>query len=240
MTTKGKLTVGGLRKFGWDPRTQEKGKWARSSTQMTQKETMNLPKIAPTFKIVSPLTCALVPPFIGRRRDFYIPKVPSNPRNIPNMNTYMNVFYISYIYKIVSLVHTPNPDFLRQRLWLDFLLVRESSHLGNLHMPRLPNSNFGRLPNSVDSQFHGFTYSWLQVFTGSCHTRFSEGNQVHNCMHARIKCHAYSDIKVNTETVSRKKKKDYQRFTLNPRNEGSKHHRQLTGGCVRLAPATSS
>jgi hypothetical protein len=45
---------------------------------------------------------------------------------------------------------------------------------------------------------------------------------------------------VNTETVSRKKKKDYQRFTLNPGNEGTKHHRQSTGGCVRLAPATTS
>jgi hypothetical protein len=59
-------------------------------------------------------------------------------------------------------------------------------------------------------------------------------------MHARIKFHAYSDIKVYTETVSHKKEKDYQRFTLNPGNEGSKHHRQSTGGCVRLAPATSS
>jgi hypothetical protein len=50
-------------------------------------------------------------------------------------------------------------------------------------------------------------------------------------MHARIKFHAYSDIKVNTEIVSRMKKKDYQRFTLYPGNEGSKHHRQSTGGC---------
>jgi hypothetical protein len=32
-----------------------------------------------------------------------------------------------------------------------------------------------------------------------------------------------------------KNEKDYQRFTLNPGNEGSKHHRQSTGGCVRLA-----
>jgi hypothetical protein len=63
---------------------------------------------------------------------------------------------------------------------------------------------------------------------------------VQTYMHARIKFHAYSDIKVYTETVSRKKKKDYQRFTLNPGNEGSKHHRQSTGGCVRLAPAPSS
>jgi hypothetical protein len=73
-----------------------------------------------------------------------------------------------------------------------------------------------------------------------CHTRLSEENQVHTYMHARIKFHAYSDIKVYTETVSRKKKKDYQRFTLNTGNEGSKRHMESTGGCVRLAPATSS
>jgi hypothetical protein len=52
------------------------------------------------------------------------------------------------------------------------------------------------------------------LWTRLCHTRFSEGNQVHTYMHVRIKFHAYSDIKVYTETVSRKKKKDYQRFTL--------------------------
>jgi hypothetical protein len=70
-----------------------------------------------------------------------------------------------------------------------------------------------------------------------CHTCFSKENQVHNYMHARIKFHAYSDIKVNTETVSRKERGRLLEFTLNPGNEGSKHHRQSTGGCVRLAPA---
>jgi hypothetical protein len=45
---------------------------------------------------------------------------------------------------------------------------------------------------------------------------------------------------VYTEIVSRKKKKDYQRFTLYPGNEGTKLHKQSTGGCVHLAPTTSS
>jgi hypothetical protein len=67
----------------------------------------------------------------------------------------------------------------------------------------------------------------------NCHTRFSEGNQVHTYMHARIKFHAYSDIKVNTETVSRKKKKDYRRFTLNPGNEGP----NITGNRLGVAYA---
>jgi hypothetical protein len=79
---------------------------------------------------------------------------------------------------------------------------------------------------------------WISTANPSCHTRLSEENQVQTYMHARIKFHAYSDIKVYTETVSRKKKKDYQRFTLYPGNKGTKHHRQSTGGCVRLAPAT--
>jgi hypothetical protein len=45
-------------------------------------------------KVVNPFTCALEPPFIGRRREFYIPRLPSNLENIPSVNTYMNVFYI--------------------------------------------------------------------------------------------------------------------------------------------------
>jgi hypothetical protein len=48
---------------------------------------------------VTPFTRALAPPFIGRQRDFYIPKTPSSSKNIPNVNTYKNVFSISYIYK---------------------------------------------------------------------------------------------------------------------------------------------
>jgi hypothetical protein len=69
---------------------------------------------------------------------------------------------------------------------------------------------------------------------------FSKENQVQTYMHATIKFHAYSWHKWITETISRKKKGDYQRFTLNPGNEGTKLHKQSTGGCVHLEPATSS
>jgi hypothetical protein len=44
--------------------------------------------------------------FIGRRRDFYIPKTSSNSKNIPSVNMYMNVFYNSYIYKPATSSHT--------------------------------------------------------------------------------------------------------------------------------------
>jgi hypothetical protein len=52
------------------------------------------PKIAHASKVVNLFTRAFVPPFIGRRRDFYISKIPSNLRNIPSVNMYMNVLYI--------------------------------------------------------------------------------------------------------------------------------------------------
>jgi hypothetical protein len=87
----------------------------KSESQMTQEETKNLLKTAHASKVVNPFTRALAPPFIGRRRDFYIPKVPSNLRNIPNVNTYINIFYISYIYKPATSSHV-HPGLLRQSL----------------------------------------------------------------------------------------------------------------------------
>jgi hypothetical protein len=73
---------------------------------MTQKETKNLLKTAQASKVVNPFTRVVAPPFIGRRRDFYILKTPSNLKNIPSVNMYMNVFYISYIYKHATSSHT--------------------------------------------------------------------------------------------------------------------------------------
>jgi hypothetical protein len=63
-------------------------------TQITKEETKNLQKTAHVSKVVNLFTRALAPPFIGRRRDFYIPKIPSNLWNIPSVNMYTNVFYI--------------------------------------------------------------------------------------------------------------------------------------------------
>jgi hypothetical protein len=70
-----------------------------------QEETKNLPKTAQTSQVVNELTRALAPPFIGRRRDFYILKTLSSSKNIHNVNTYMNVFFISYIYKPATSSH---------------------------------------------------------------------------------------------------------------------------------------
>jgi hypothetical protein len=57
-------------------------------------EIKNLKKPVLASKVVNPFTRALTPPFIGRRKDFYILKIPSNLGNIPSVNTYINVFYI--------------------------------------------------------------------------------------------------------------------------------------------------
>jgi hypothetical protein len=138
---------------------------------MTQEETKNLPQTAQAYKVVNPFTRALAPPFIGRRRDFYIPKTPSSSKNIPNVNTYMNVFS-SHTFTSLPLVHTLNPDFLRRHLWLCFLLVCESPRSGNLHVPWLSNSSSIILPNFTDSRssrlcrFMGSSL-WLRVFTNS-------------------------------------------------------------------------
>jgi hypothetical protein len=125
---------------------------------MTQEETKNLLKTARTSKVVTPLTRALAPPFIRRRRDFYIPKVPSNPRNIPNVNTYMNVFYISYIYKLATSSHAKPGLF--EATYLTWLLAgsrvspfRKSPYAATseLGLQRIPE--FRRLPISWSRRF---------------------------------------------------------------------------------------
>jgi hypothetical protein len=89
------------------PNTREpKADTFSSGTQVTLKETKNLLETVQASKVVSPFIRALAPPFIGRRMDFYISKTPSNSKNIPSVNMYMNAFYISHIYKPATGSHT--------------------------------------------------------------------------------------------------------------------------------------
>jgi hypothetical protein len=91
------MIVGGYPKI-WirSPNTREKYMQTfRSEAQMTQEETKNPLKTAHASKVVNPFTRALAPPFIGRQRDCYIPKILSNLGNIPSVNMYINAFYIS-------------------------------------------------------------------------------------------------------------------------------------------------
>jgi hypothetical protein len=62
--------------------------------ELKNEETKNLRKPVFALKVVNPFRHALGPLFIERRRDFYIPRLPSDLKNILNVNMYTNVFYI--------------------------------------------------------------------------------------------------------------------------------------------------
>jgi hypothetical protein len=134
----------GSSEIGRNPQTQRK----KNHEQVDDRES---PKafISPQ-KMWTPLHVPLTPPFIGRQRDFYIPIIPSNLKNIPNGNMYMNVFsypwfaeLTSDIYKFVIRSHS-KPGLLVPRLWLglfmtlpSFAKIDESSDSGF----RSPNSS---------------------------------------------------------------------------------------------------
>jgi hypothetical protein len=64
----------------------------KSESQTTKEETKDLFMTVLASKVVNPFTPALAPPFIGRRRDFYIPTIPLSPKNVPSVNAHTNVF----------------------------------------------------------------------------------------------------------------------------------------------------
>jgi hypothetical protein len=76
---------------------------------------MNLPVNSTSSKNLNPFTRALASPFIERRRDFYIPKTPSNSKNIPNVNN-TRMYFSSNIFTSLPPVHTQNPNFLGRQL----------------------------------------------------------------------------------------------------------------------------
>jgi hypothetical protein len=121
--------VGGSENRKESPKTRV----MKASTQFTKdRETKNLRKPTLASKVVNPFTRALAPPFIGRRRDFYISRIPSNLINIPSVNMYTNVFYISWFTRLISYIYKPaisshfKQGLLRWRLWLGSFLILES------------------------------------------------------------------------------------------------------------------
>jgi hypothetical protein len=90
--------------------------------------------------------------------DFYIPKVPSNTRNIPNVNSYMNVIYISYIYKLATSSHA-KPGLI-EATSLTWLLAgsrvfpfRKSSYAATSKLELQWTPEFRRLPISWFRRF---------------------------------------------------------------------------------------
>jgi hypothetical protein len=128
---------------------------------MTQEETKNLQKTAQTSKVVNPFTRALAPPFIGRRRDFYIPKTPSSSKNISNVNIYMNVFYIPYIYKPTTSSHAKSGLFEMTSLTL---LLTDSgiSTFRKFSFVVTSELDLQQIP-----EFHKLPISWFSRFMAS-------------------------------------------------------------------------
>jgi hypothetical protein len=90
----GRQCWGVTRKIRMIPLTQEREFLTRSSTRLERWETVISPADCTSPENLNLFTRALAPPFIGRRRDFYIPKTPSISENIPSVNAYKNVFLV--------------------------------------------------------------------------------------------------------------------------------------------------
>jgi hypothetical protein len=169
-------------KIGWSPRTQE----SRASARMLRREgTQNPRKPVLVSKVVNPFTRALVPPFIGRRGDFYIPRLPSNLENISNVNMSMNVFYIpwfagliSYIYKPATSSHFKPGLFETTSLtWLP--RISEVSFTKIYHSSRLPNRGFPKFAGSWLLEFHQIPVILKQ--TTKLRTKAKFGNYFVKC-----------------------------------------------------------
>jgi hypothetical protein len=165
----------GIRKFGQEPEYERKENGhVQFKYTDDAKGDKNLLNTAQASKVVNPLTRALVPPFIGRRRDFYIPKTPSSLKNIPNVNMYTNVFYISYIYKPATSSHTKSELF--ETASLTWLLTdsrispfRKSSCAATSELDLQQILKFRRLPISwfcrfMTSSLHKFATLELRRF----------------------------------------------------------------------------
>jgi hypothetical protein len=117
---------------------------------------------------MNPFTRALAPPFIGRQRDFYIPKTPSSSRNIPNVNTYKNVFFISYIYKTATSSHSKPGLFGTTTLTLlltgSWTSPFATSELDFRHIPELAVLRSSWLRRFEIPDFHMFTTPRLRRF----------------------------------------------------------------------------
>jgi hypothetical protein len=147
-------SVGGP-KIERGPRTRELQRKVRNSRK-TGRQGISKSLYSPQ-KLWTPFTCAHAPLFIGRCRDFYIPKIPSNLRNIPNVNTYRNVSVIYEAnFKYLQACHYFAPQ--TRTFWGDVCDLAPS-WFPNLFFHEdyrllwLLNQIFTKSPNSTDSCF---------------------------------------------------------------------------------------
>jgi hypothetical protein len=160
--------VGGIRKSRQDPRTRETERDKHVQVQRWRKRRQRIScRLLKFPKLWIPLHVPSRPPFIGRRRDFYIPTIPLKSKNIPSVNAHTNVFYISYIYKLATSSHAKpglfwddNFDFASR--WFVNALVRKFSCtvIPELVLHHIPE--FRRFPKFVASQVQGFESSRIR------------------------------------------------------------------------------
>jgi hypothetical protein len=141
------------------------------------------------------------PPFIGRRRDFYIPTIPLNLKNIPSVNTHTNVFYISYIYQPATSSHAKPGLF--ETTTLTLLLAssqipsfRKSSRAVTHEFVFHHIPEFHRFPKFVAPQVHGFESLRIRDFGALAGSRFRaitrsrlrgfEGSRLQITAHSRL------------------------------------------------------
>jgi hypothetical protein len=113
-------------------------------------------------------------PFYRETKGLYIPKTPSNLKNIPSVNMYMNVFYISYIYKPATSSHTKPGLFemtsltlLLTNSWIFPFRKSSCAVTSELNLQQIPE--FRRPPISWSCRFmtsglHEFATSKLRRF----------------------------------------------------------------------------
>jgi hypothetical protein len=119
------LHLSETQKTGWGPQTQVKfDSWANMwKCSRTRRQGIS-ESLYSHQKLWIILHVPLSPSFIGRQTDFYIPRLPLNLKNIPNVNMYMNVFWIPWFEGLISHIYKPDtcshlkPGLLGQRPWL--------------------------------------------------------------------------------------------------------------------------
>jgi hypothetical protein len=82
---------GGVRKSEESPEHESYERRCAIHERQGDKESL---KVCPRLKSCKPLYTCPRGPFYRETRDFYIPRIPSNRRNISNVNMYTDVFYI--------------------------------------------------------------------------------------------------------------------------------------------------
>jgi hypothetical protein len=154
-------------KIGWSPQTQGSD---ANTWKSRRGGGQGIPEsLYSSQKFWIPLHVPSDPPFIGRRRDFYIPRLPSNLKNIPSVNTYMNVLYIPWFVGLISYIYRPatSSHFKPELFEMTSLTWPPIDSRGliheDLHSSRLANLDsliFPKSSNSCLTDFAGFHSPW--------------------------------------------------------------------------------